>query len=160
MSGLARRISEIPELQRSENKWDRRFLEMAELVSTWSKDPSTKVGAVIVDPRNRVVSVGFNGLPRRVVDSPDRYSNREHKYSMIVHGDLNAILFAGRDLTGCTIYTVPFIVCDRCAGPVIQSGITRVVSVRESDYVAQRWADSIAKSMTMLFEAGVRCAIY
>ena len=66
-------------------KWDLRFIELAKLVSTWSKDPSTQTGAVIVDPNRRVVSVGYNGFPIGVDDDPERYANRDLKYKMIVH---------------------------------------------------------------------------
>ncbi|NCA14162.1 MAG: hypothetical protein EBS89_08535, partial [Proteobacteria bacterium] len=76
--------------------WDRWFLGLAHYVSTASKDPSTKVGAVIVDAERRVVSVGYNGLPRGVEDSEERLHNREVKYKMIIHAERNAILFAQR----------------------------------------------------------------
>lgn len=137
-------------------KWDLRFLQMARLVSTWSKDPSTKVGAVIVDPDLRIVSVGFNGLAKGVADMPDRYSDRNTKYSMIVHGDMNALIFARRDLTGCTIYTHPFLPCDRCAGPIIQSGITRVVAPLPSSEVSDRWGKSVDRTRAMFIEANVK----
>lgn len=144
MSGLDRRL-----------KWDLRFLELARLVSSWSKDPSTKVGAVIVDQDLRVMSLGFNGLPINVADMPDRYQDRNAKYSMIVHGDMNALIFARRDIRGCTMYTHPFLPCDRCAGPVIQSGIVRVVSTLPSEEVTSRWGGSVDRSRAMFIEAGI-----
>ena len=100
-------------------KWDIRFLDMAQLVSTWSKDPSTKVGAVIVDPNNRVVSVGYNGFAKGVSDD-NRLDNRETKYKMIVHAECNALIFAQRPLTECAIYTYPFMPCPKCASMIIQ----------------------------------------
>ena len=86
--------------------WGRRFLHLAEHVSTWSKDPSTLVGAVIADD-NRVVSVGFNGFPRGCDDSPALYAERERKYRRVIHAEANALLFAARPLAGCTLYTWP-----------------------------------------------------
>jgi dCMP deaminase len=108
------------------SSWDKRFLELAELVSSWSKDPSTKVGAVIVDNQNIIVSVGFNGFPKGIKDN-DRLNHRDSKYQIIVHAENNALMFAKRPLDGCTIYTYPFMPCPRCAGMIIQSGIKRVV---------------------------------
>ncbi len=81
-------------------KWDKRFLELAKHVSLWSKDPSTKTGSVIVDQKRRVVSGGYNGLPIGVEDLDERLNNREIKYKMIVHCERNALLFANRDLGG------------------------------------------------------------
>jgi dCMP deaminase len=133
-------------------KWDTRFLELATLVSTWSKDPSTKVGAVIVDDNKRVVSVGFNGFPRGVKDDFTRYEDRELKLKMVVHAEINAILFAKQPLDGCTLYTVPFQPCSRCAAQVIQSGIKRVVTF-ESDN--PRWLDEFRTAQIMFDESGV-----
>src|SRR5688500_6959549 len=82
-------------------KWTERYMELAAHVAQYSKDPSTKAGAVIVDPSNRVISLGFNGLPKGVLDSKERLENREVKYKLILHAETNAILFAQRDLTGC-----------------------------------------------------------
>ena len=77
------------------NKWDKRFLEMAKVVSTWSKDPSTKVGTVAV--RNRtVIAQGYNGFPRGIKDD-DRYNDREIKYKFIVHSEMNAIYNAAQN---------------------------------------------------------------
>jgi dCMP deaminase len=132
--------------------WDTRFLEMAAITSTWSKDPSTKVGAVIVDSNRRVISTGYNGLPRGIMDSFDRLSNRDIKYEMIVHAEVNAILFAREDLAGATLYTYPFQPCSRCASIVIQSGISRVISYEFSN---DRWTDSFKLAKDMFDEAGV-----
>lgn len=108
--------------------WDIRFTELARLVSSWSKDPTTQVGAVIVDNNRRVVSVAYNGFPRGVEDYPYRLENRDMKLHMTMHAEQNAILFAHRDLTGCTLYTWPIQCCAQCAAMIIQSGIQRVVS--------------------------------
>lgn len=138
------------------DEWDRRFLALAQQVSSWSKDPSTKCGAVIVDASRRIVSTGYNGFPRGVEDNVERYLDRETKYAMIVHADANAILFAKRDLLGCTMYVHPFLTCSRCAGLVIQSGIKRVVAPKTYNL---RWDASFTLAKMMYEEAGVEVCL-
>jgi dCMP deaminase len=133
-------------------KWELRYLEMAKLVSTWSKDPSTKVGAVIVDSDNTVISVGFNGLPRRIQDTDQRLNNRDIKLKMIIHAEINAIITAKRPLNGTTIYTYPFMSCSQCAGLIIQSGICRHISYKTNN---ERWKDSFDLALEMFDEARV-----
>ena len=87
-------------------KWDRRFLEMARLVSSWSKDPSTKVGSVVVRHDKTVASVGFNGFPRGVADTEARLLDRSEKLDLIVHAEINALSVAHESLSGCTLYCV------------------------------------------------------
>jgi len=124
------------------NKWDNRFLDMAALVATWSKDPSTQVGAVIVDKDNRVVSVGFNGFPQHMPDHTDSYSNREEKYSRVIHAEMNALLFSNRPVHGCTIYST-LLSCDRCFVHLAQAGITRFVSpIAETE---RPWFETVRK---------------
>ena len=134
-------------------KWDRRFLALAEHVAQWSKDPSTKTGAVIVDSNNRIVSVGYNGLPRGVNDSPERLENREIKYKIIVHCERNALLFARGAVEGCRLYTWPFMSCATCAAMVIQAGIVEVVAPPSDN---PRWKDDFDLAQTLFSEAGVR----
>jgi len=135
------------------DKWDRRFLDLAKLVSTWSKDPSTQTGAVIVDKNNQVVSVGFNGFPRKIVDDI-RLDERDVKYEMIIHCEMNAVLFALRPLDGCTLYTYPFLSCSRCAAAMIQVGITRVVApALPRDKL--RWEVNMRLSKALFSEANV-----
>lgn len=137
------------------NKWDERFMDMAHLVATWSKDPSTKVAAVCVDG-NRVVSLGFNGFPRGTDDSPELYADRERKYKRVLHAEQNAIAFANRDLAGCTIY-VTHAPCSRCVAQIIQAGITQVVCPNpwaDNDYMS-RWRDDVLETEAMCREAGV-----
>lgn len=137
-------------------KWDERFLEMAELVSTWSPYPRTKVGAVIADPVNRVVSLGYNGLSHKTDDN-DRFEDRELSLDTIIHAEINAILFAKKDLTGHTLYTYPFMPCSKCCHPIIQTGIIRVVSF-ETD--AELWKDSFEQSMKDFIDANVEVVLY
>src|SRR5438128_7350751 len=106
--------------------WDIRFLEMAKTIAAYSKDPSSKVGAVIVDSRKRIVSLGFNGFARGVRDDAERYQNREIKYELVIHAEINAILFAKQDVTGYTVYSTHY-PCPRCAAVICQAGIGRVV---------------------------------
>lgn len=136
------------------DKWDYRFLALAKFISAWSKDPSTKVGAVITDVNNRIVSLGYNGLPARVPDKPDRLEDRERKLVMVVHGEMNAILFAERSLHGCTLYTYPFAPCSNCAAVIIQAGLRRVVAPRIA--ADHKWANSINLTALMFNEAGVQ----
>lgn len=134
--------------------WDLYFLRLAEQVSTASKDPSTRVGAVIADGK-RFISSGFNGFAQGCDDDPAIYADREKKYSRVVHAEVNAILFSGRRLDGCTLYTVPFQPCDRCAGIVIQSGIKRVVAPACPPDLRGRWAASLDSAERQFREAGV-----
>jgi dCMP deaminase len=141
---------------RKSNKWDSRFLDLSEFISSWSKDPSTKVGAVITDNNNRIISVGYNGFPQDIVDD-GRLEDRETKYKIIVHGEMNAILFANRSLHDCTLYTYPFMPCPRCAGMVIQTGISRVVSY---NHMPERWANEFEVSKQLFQEAGIELVLY
>ena len=144
----------------TEVKWDRRFLEFAKHISTWSKDPSTKVGAVLVQDKF-VVGIGYNGFPRGVEDIAERLNDRETKYAMVVHAEANAILMAGDKSKGATLYVYPTFVlppiCSECCKLVIQSGIRQVVGYKPdpNSERAKRWLDSIKISQIMCQEAGV-----
>lgn len=137
------------------DKWDSNFLALANTVSMFSKDPSTKVGAVIADDDHRVVSIGYNGFPKGIKDD-SRLNNRDLKYDMVVHAEANALLFANNPVKNCTIYTWPFQPCSRCASLIIQSGIRRVVSVSNKDF---KWKDNFNISRDILREAGVKLEI-
>lgn len=134
------------------SKWDKRFIELAKHVADWSKDPSTKVGAVIVDEYHRIISIGFNGYAKGVLD--DDLHNREIKYAKIIHAEINAILFAKRDLSNHTIYTT-FVPCPQCAAAIIQSGIKRVVAAHVSNDLFKRWEAKINITDNMFEEASV-----
>lgn len=135
-------------------KWDKRFIDLAEHISNWSKDPSTKCGAVITD-KNKIVSLGFNGFPQGIEDSNSRLDDREVKYKMVLHAEMNAILFANRSLLGCTIYTYPMPPCSRCAAHIIQAGIKRIVAVRPSEDALSRWKTDFDIANEMYIEADV-----
>ena len=140
-------------------KWDLRFLDLAKDLSTWSKDPSTKVGAVITQGKD-VVGFGFNGFPRLVHDTEERLNNRELKYKFTVHAEVNAVLMAGKRAYGGTLYVYPTFmlpnICNECCKVAIQAGIREIVCY-EPDPNADfsRWADSIKISQQMCDEAGV-----
>lgn len=137
-------------------KWDERFLSLSGVVSSWSKDPSTKVGAVVVDDDRRVISLGYNGFPKGVKDD-GRLDDRESKYKIITHAEANALLFASETLKGHTIYTYPFMPCSRCSGLIIQAGIRRVVSFVNTN---ERWEEDFDISRRILCEAGLQVNEY
>ena len=132
-------------------KWDKRFIELAKLVGSWSKDPSTQVGAVIVDENNRIVSVGYNGFPRGIEDNK-RLLDREEKYDIIVHAEANALMFSNKSVEGCTLYAWPFQPCSRCAGLIIQSGVKRVVSVVQQE---ERWKKNFMLARQLFEESDI-----
>lgn len=138
--------------------WDKRFIDMAELVASWSKDPNTKCGAVIVRPDKTVASVGFNGFPKECDDSAELYEDRDLKLSRVIHAELNAILHAREDLTGYTMYTWPAGFgpsCDRCSAHIIQAGITKIVHELDTSEFASRWKEPAERGRQMYEEAGV-----
>lgn len=133
-------------------KWTARFINLAAEVGSWSKDPSSQVGAVIIRPDRSVASVGFNGLPRGVSDDPARLADRDQKLLYTVHAELNAILAAREPLHGYSIVVYPFQPCSGCAAAIIQAGISEVICPEVPD--ASRWADSFHAARTMFREAG------
>lgn len=130
--------------------WDERFLELAAHISTWSKDPSTKVGACIVDNKRHVVSVGYNGFPRGVFDNQERYNKRETKLMYVCHAERNALDNAHCDVTGCTLYCTLF-PCNECAKSIIQRGIKEVVTYKPEREDIFNW--EVTKNMFR--EAGI-----
>ena len=134
------------------SKWAVRFYQMAELVGSWSKDPSTQVGAVITKG-NRIVSVGFNGYPYGISDSAGT-DDREMKLLKTLHAEENAILFAKQDLTECDIWVTHF-PCPNCAAKIIQTSISRVFCPEQSEDFLSRWGDKIKISVEMFEQAKV-----
>lgn len=130
--------------------WDQRLMQKARLVASWSKD-STKVGAVIVEEKNRAVSEGYNGPPRGVPDVP---TDRATKLRRTIHAEVNAILFARRALDGCTLY-VTHHPCGPCAAIIAQSGISRVVVPKENG-LSDKWAEDIAEAKWIFNQAGIK----
>ena len=132
------------------SKWSQRFLDLAEHIAEWSHDPRTKVGAVIVDDQKRVVSMGYNGFPRGVNDSDERYNDRSTKHLFVCHAERNALDNAPHSVQGCTMY-VPLIPCNECAKSIIQNGISKVVSYKTNREDTFNW--NITR--IMFEEAGV-----
>lgn len=139
------------------SKWDVRYLNLAKEVSTWSKDPSSKIGAVAVGSKGQVLSQGYNGFPRGIFDGGARLKDRELKYKYIVHAEQNLIYNAtynGVSLDGATLYVTGLPVCSECAKGVIQVGIKRVV-MPEQD-IKENWKESWDYSKVFFNEAGVK----
>lgn len=137
-------------------KWDIRFLRLALEISSWSKDPSTKVGAIAVNTKRQIVSTGYNGFPRGIVDSESRYSDRETKYRYVVHAEMNVIYNAcynGAHLDGATIYATSLPICDKCADGIIQVGIRRAVMIR--DVWPEKWTRAWEMTAKKFDEAGI-----
>lgn len=137
-----------------EPKWIARYLLMADQVASWSKDPSTKVGAVIARPDKTLASVGFNGFPRRVVDATTLLEDRQAKYARVIHAEMNAILFAKEPLTGYVL-CVTHPPCSSCVAALIQSGLAEVHWITPNAEFAERWAESTRIATDLLKEAGV-----
>ena len=130
--------------------WDRRYLELARLVSSWSKDPNKQVGAVVTD-KQYVRGVGFNGFPRGIDDSPHLLEDKKFKLQIVVHAEVNAIL-AARGV-GDTIYIWPCLPCTQCSSLIIQSGIKRVVSSLSDRTAKSKWNKDLA--LDLLQEANI-----
>lgn len=142
-----------PRAKPAPEKWDVRFLDLAAVVATWSKEPNTRVGCVIVDDKRRVVATGYNGFPRGVKDTIERIEDREVKLAMTLHAEDNALLYAGRTVEGCTAY-ITHPPCSLCTAKLIQSGIKRVVHAKLVDAsFIKRWGASLELGRKMAVEA-------
>ncbi|NLK75455.1 MAG: dCMP deaminase family protein [Clostridiales bacterium] len=141
-------------------KWDEYFMGIALLSAERSKDPSTSVGACIVSEDNKILSVGYNGMP--IGCSDDEYpwaregSNLETKYYYVCHAELNAILnYTGTNMKGSKIYTTLF-PCNECSKAIIQKGIKEIIY--KSDKYAE--TDAVIASKRMLDSAGIKYRQY
>ncbi|MBQ3440781.1 hypothetical protein IJG27_00500 [Candidatus Saccharibacteria bacterium] len=110
----------------SQREWDEYFMKIAETVALKSKDPSSKMGCVIVDKNKRVVSVGYNGMVQGADESKMTLEERPMKYYFVIHSEMNALLYAHRDLSGCTVYNA-VATCENCLKHCLQAGIKRFV---------------------------------
>jgi dCMP deaminase len=138
-----------------EKKWDIRFIKLAKEVSTWSIDPSTKVGCVLVKNK-RVISTGYNGFPKNISDNFDRLMDREQKYEITVHAEVNAVTTAalhGVSTEGSTTY-ITLMPCSRCASVLINAGVT-AVCVLANPVIPDRWLSNFILASKLLAEAGV-----
>ena len=142
------------------NKWDERFVKIAQEVASWSKDPGTKVGAVLVSDK-RILATGYNGFPSGISDTFERYADREVKLAYTVHAEVNALLNAaknGAKTEGSTLYTT-FHPCVNCAASVIQGGIDRVVCPTVES-APERWHTNFQRAHDLLTEAGLTIVNY
>ena len=136
--------------------WDRRWMSLAQLVSSWSKDRSRKTGAVIIDHRNVVLSLGWNGFPRKVNDDVNRRHERPAKYLWTEHAERNAIYNAAAKGVECqdTRMYITWYPCAPCARAIIQAGIIEIVGL-EPDWNDQKWAEDFKEVREMLLEAEI-----
>ena len=142
------------------DKWDERFVRIAHEVADWSKDPGTRVGAVLVIDK-RIVATGYNGFPSGIDDNEARYVDREVKLAYTVHAEVNALLNAARNgakTEGTSLYTT-FHPCVSCAASVIQGGIARVICP-SVESAPSRWHKSFNQARDLLGEAGVDVVNY
>lgn len=142
-----------------QKRWDERYVNLAREVATWSKDPSTKVGAVLVRPNNSVASTGFNGFPPGHDDSPELYGNRAYKYDHVVHAEVNALQFSEGAAKGATLYT-SFPPCPACVSHAAASGVVRMVSPpintegRNREWVWE-WEQNVRTSLKLAARYGI-----
>ena len=138
------------------SKWDLRFIDLARHISEWSKDPSTKVGCVIVGEDREIRSTGFNGFPRGIDDTSERLEDRNQKYPMICHAEENAIMHAARigvSLKGTMAY-VTWPPCSRCTRSLIQAGVSEVV-YPSNVQIPDRWQSDFDIASEMMSKAGI-----
>lgn len=139
------------------DKWDVRYINLAKEVASWSKDPSSKIGAVAVGGKGEVLSTGYNGFPRHILDMDERYADRSIKYKYIVHAEANCIYNAtynGVSLKNSTMYVHGLPCCSECAKAIIQVGVSRVVM--QGDPFNERWRESVEQTLDMFKEARVQ----
>ena len=137
--------------------WRDRYLELAKQVSTWSKDPSRKIGAVAVGDKGQILAQGFNGFPRGILDTEERLNEREVKYKYVVHAEMNVIFNAslnGVSLNGADLYVYGLPICNECAKGIIQVGIKRVYILVDGE-VPPVWVESWNNTRSMFIEAGI-----
>lgn len=143
-------------------KWRERYIELAAHISEWSKDPSRKIGAVVVGSKGEILSQGFNGFPRGIEDTQDRLNTREEKYKYVVHAEMNAIYNAclnGVSLENAEMYVHGLPVCAECAKGIIQTGVKRVV-MHVNEEIPEQWIASWNLTKQMLEEAGVKYELW
>jgi dCMP deaminase len=144
------------------NKWYKRYLHLAKEVSLWSKDPNTKVGAIVVGTKGQILSQGYNGFPRGIKDTTKRLNDRDIKLSLVVHAEMNAIYnasYSGVSLAGATMFIHGLPACSECAKGIIQVGISKVIVSKQCIEARPHWNESWKQSIAMFEEAGVKMFI-
>jgi dCMP deaminase len=135
-----------------------RYMRLAKEISTWSKDPRKKIGAVVVGHKGQVLSQGYNGFPRKVKDIDARYNDREVKRKFVIHAEMNCIYNAsltGVSLEGSSMFIYGLPPCSECAKGIIQSGVSKVFYYFSPDEDSTRWEESFKLSRVMFDEVGV-----
>jgi dCMP deaminase len=138
--------------------WYSYFKNISDIVALKSKDPDTKVGAVIVGPEKEIVSTGYNSFPRGINDDVESRKERPEKYFWMAHAELNSIVNAARNgvsTKGCSIYTTSDVPCNDCAKAIINAGIKNVFCVKNGGPRSDKWKEQEARSIEMFNEAGV-----
>jgi dCMP deaminase len=135
-------------------KWDLRFLQLADHISTWSRDPSTKTGSVIVNDKRHIISVGYNGFPVGIEDKEEWYNDRETKLKYICHADRNALDNAYSSVEGCDMY-ITHSPCMECQKSIIQKRIKRVIFWTPTEEWRKKWGEP-----ELLKYAGITCVSY
>ena len=139
------------------NKWDKRFIEVARLVASWSKYPGAKMGAVLVKNR-RILATGYNGIPANIDDATVLEGDRYTRLAYTIHAEINAILNAakhGAKVEGATIY-INADPCVDCCKAMVQSGIKRIVVPQDSDAeFSKRWGGNLQLAQRLLSQASI-----
>tara|TARA_B110000858_G_scaffold87188_1_gene100740 strand:+ start:1675 stop:2118 length:444 start_codon:yes stop_codon:yes gene_type:complete len=138
------------------SNWDTRYLALAWHFGTWSKDPSRQIGAVAIGPKGEIIAQGYNGFPRGIEDTDERYEVREEKYKYVVHAEMNCIYNAasnGVSLKDSTVYVHGLPACSECAKGLIQVGVKRVMAF--SKETPERWIESNKLTEELFKEANI-----
>ena len=138
-------------------KWDKNFIELAKTIGAWSKDPSTKIGAVAVGDKHQILATGYNGFPRGIKDYSDRLEVKETKYKYTIHGEMNCIYNAtltGVSLDNATLYVYGLPVCSECAKGVAQVGIKKVFACHPP-IISTKWEQSNLLTKSIFEEIGI-----
>lgn len=142
-------------------KFDVTCMKQVYLAAERSKDPSTKIGSVLVKDKN-IIGTGYNGFARNILDLPDRYNDRETKYKYVVHSEANAILTCARlgiSTLNSILYTMAM-PCNECMKSIIQGGIKKIVIHKQwPTMIHSKWEEASEISNIMMKEAGIELEI-
>ena len=136
------------------NKWDSRFMDLASTVASWSKDPSTQVGCIIVGQDRKILATGYNGFAKGVKDTEERLNDRPVKYQLVLHAEVNAVLNSTSDLNGATAF-VTHSPCAQCTSVLAQSGVVRIVTMPTPAGLLERFKESFELADSIRSETGI-----
>lgn len=146
-------------MKTNELKWVKRYFETTDLIASWSKDPRTKIGAIVVAPDGHIVGQGYNGFPRGIADTAERLNDRPTKHKLVVHAEVNTLLsslYNGVSVRDDTMY-INSLCCSECAKIIIQSGIKEVYMIKRDDSF---WDESHDLSIKMFEECGIEYHVF